>query len=247
MNNLYLEHHGIKGQKWGVRRYQNPDGSYTAAGRDRYGVGEAKQKLKNAKTAYNKSFNNAYNKAIAAYSPFKKHREANQKRWEDVYDKAGDVRKAKEDYKTAKRQTKLDNYRLKKADRAERREQYNKAEASRTRKELKDLKENKYNSEYYKRREEARQLEKEFEYEQRTGKSYNADMRAWDQLGRSFESTASKNMKLNTYVEDLTKENKEYTNKARKWAKSRENLLNMEINELTTKKDIKNAYKNKRG
>lgn len=30
-----LCHHGIKGQKWGVRRYQNKDGSYTAAGRRR--------------------------------------------------------------------------------------------------------------------------------------------------------------------------------------------------------------------
>lgn len=32
----YLEHHGIKGQKWGLRRYQNPDGSYTEAGKKRY-------------------------------------------------------------------------------------------------------------------------------------------------------------------------------------------------------------------
>ncbi len=33
-NELY--HHGIKGQKWGVRRFQNPDGSLTTAGKRRY-------------------------------------------------------------------------------------------------------------------------------------------------------------------------------------------------------------------
>ena len=30
-----LSHHGILGQKWGVRRYQNADGSLTAAGKKR--------------------------------------------------------------------------------------------------------------------------------------------------------------------------------------------------------------------
>ena len=35
MDNNYLQHHGILGMKWGVRRYQNKDGSLTAAGRKR--------------------------------------------------------------------------------------------------------------------------------------------------------------------------------------------------------------------
>jgi|GEM_PF-3924259 len=33
----YLSHAGIKGQKWGIRRYQNPDGSLTEEGKARYG------------------------------------------------------------------------------------------------------------------------------------------------------------------------------------------------------------------
>jgi hypothetical protein len=36
MGNNKLYHHGIKGQKWGIRRYQNKDGSLTYAGRKRH-------------------------------------------------------------------------------------------------------------------------------------------------------------------------------------------------------------------
>lgn len=32
----YLAHYGIKGQRWGQRRFQEEDGTYTAAGRERY-------------------------------------------------------------------------------------------------------------------------------------------------------------------------------------------------------------------
>ena len=37
-----LYHHGIKGQKWGVRRYQNSDGTLTEAGKKRIGRIEAR-------------------------------------------------------------------------------------------------------------------------------------------------------------------------------------------------------------
>lgn len=36
MDNNSLAHHGVKGMKWGVRRYQNKDGTLTDVGKKRY-------------------------------------------------------------------------------------------------------------------------------------------------------------------------------------------------------------------
>ena len=44
---IYLAHHGVKGQRWGVRRFQNKDGSLTAAGKNR---NYNKENMKNAET-----------------------------------------------------------------------------------------------------------------------------------------------------------------------------------------------------
>ena len=49
-----LMHHGIKGMKWGVRRYQNPDGTLTAEGRKRYGYGTLDEEGKAAYKSYKK-------------------------------------------------------------------------------------------------------------------------------------------------------------------------------------------------
>ena len=71
MQDSYLSHHGILGMHWGIRRYQNPDGSLTEAGRKHYdkldtkwakknsGKIEAKVKRKVAKDI------NAYNRELS--------------------------------------------------------------------------------------------------------------------------------------------------------------------------------------
>lgn len=77
--NGQLYHHGIKGQKWGKRRFQTKDGSWTPAGRERYStafggkiaaykekkanseVGKAKTALKEAKAAEKQAKKDAAN------------------------------------------------------------------------------------------------------------------------------------------------------------------------------------------
>lgn len=99
MESNYLIHHGIKGQKWGIRRYQNPDGSLTSAGRKRYsdsgGIRGAVSKVKNAVTRRGSS-----SKAAAK----KKQEEKEEKEKETLEQKKDRVlksRSAKELYENA--------------------------------------------------------------------------------------------------------------------------------------------------
>ena len=68
-----LRHHGIKGQKWGVRRFQNADGSLTASGRKRYGTDDLKDTLDKVNKA------DSLIKTAKKYQSEKDHKDYNNK------------------------------------------------------------------------------------------------------------------------------------------------------------------------
>lgn len=86
----YLAHHGIEGQKWGVRRWQNKDGSLTPEGRAHYGIGDAdiaayKSKYPKAKGNKNLKANfidAAQRKIYADYDGETAFKEKYSKRWD---------------------------------------------------------------------------------------------------------------------------------------------------------------------
>lgn len=63
-----LYHHGIKGQKWGVRRFQNRDGSLTTLGAKRYRVDEngkvTQIKFKGDLKKQNKNFTKGFESGV---------------------------------------------------------------------------------------------------------------------------------------------------------------------------------------
>lgn len=89
-----LYHYGIPGQKWGVRRYQNEDGSYTSEGKQRYGVGSNGKMSKEGKRVYR-----ADKKIDRVASKAKKN-----------YDESMEIVKTRSDAKTRWGKNKLGTY-----------------------------------------------------------------------------------------------------------------------------------------
>jgi vacuolar-type H+-ATPase subunit H len=71
VNDVELYHHGILGQKWGVRRYQNADGSLTAAGQ-RHVKQIEKKDVKWAEKNEKKITSKAYKKSSKELSKYDK-------------------------------------------------------------------------------------------------------------------------------------------------------------------------------
>lgn len=86
-----LYHHGIKGQRWGVRRYQNSDGSLTPEGQKRYGT--AFENPKTSRAEYKKQIKEAKSNRLSRdrkiqddYDRGERSIEKNYKRYQNLSD-----------------------------------------------------------------------------------------------------------------------------------------------------------------
>ena len=97
-----LQHHGILGMKWGVRRFQNKDGSLTAAGRKRKRLNASESKV-SKKDTYHEDYKKAHDsKSVKNMSEAELRSRLNRLNMEKQYSQLSDnkVNKGKQYFDT---------------------------------------------------------------------------------------------------------------------------------------------------
>ena len=97
-----LYHHGVKGQKWGLRRFQNADGSLTADGRKRYKVDSLASKT--GRMLFNTELGQRL--AVRRNKGFRQDKKVIKKEFKEAKQKILDKNSKKEQTKELKKETK---------------------------------------------------------------------------------------------------------------------------------------------
>lgn len=178
----YLMHYGVKGMKWGVRRYQNSDGSLTAKGQKKLAKNEAyRDKL--VKKAQRKADRNMSTVKEAEYN-------------------------------------------------------------------IKDLKERGRNSKAYKDYKESKDFWREHDYESKNkitdqnGNTYvKKYSQSWDRIGNDLIDYATSSTKVQDLIDENHATARRSREAAKQWTRNKKDLMNMNVDALTSKKDIRRAYR----
>lgn len=88
---MELYHYGILGQKWGVRRYQNPDGTYTVAGKKRYAKKLYSEMKKNSKKLDYREYDEAVKNKLSSDKRVKDYVSANSKEYNQLFREWADL------------------------------------------------------------------------------------------------------------------------------------------------------------
>lgn len=246
-NELY--HHGVKGQKWGVRRYYNKDGTLTYAGRKR----ALKIQRDNEYDAHEEAHENRVTQIRGKHSDnmgFFEKRSYNKEIKRSYKDYENSMNESRKAYKEGLKEAKPLAYRDKLASKSKSKaDRYSKS-AEENRKAIDDLKKNGTESDPYKKWkaekdwERATKYESDHSYTAPNGEKYSKSYRTSGQrfINDLFDAYDSKTT-IDTLVDSYTTDRESDIALAKKYTKANSRLMNMPIDSTTTKKDIRKTYR----